>query len=416
MMRIGKFAEKFNVKIDTIRYYMELGLLIPKKKNHYYEFDTTCEEDMEWIIELKSYHFTLQEINNVLAIKRVTSLTNKEDIGFLVQMLEEKKISLLEEVEQTKQTIDAIENKITDINTEQFGELETTGMPFDFISLLYCPACQAALELQNVYTKGQQIMTGDLSCPECQYLAKIKEGIIITEHLNKDSFNPFYIYDIDMLKTVQSSFISLSEKAGLYIKEQLLSQPLKNKVVLEANVNTYVFLDKYVADLDPDARYIFTGSTFSMLKMLKTKIEQSQPNLHVLYVLNSGLDLPFRHGSIDYMIDSYSFNEYSLFHQILPMKQLKPYLHSNTLIIGCYFEYKETAKTLLKLKELHPNGHPDNLKASYIMENLQFGNFHVLDKEKVGQTTDPGKYIKYHVPGEIAEFFTYTAQRNQTQT
>ncbi|MGM8365276.1 MerR family transcriptional regulator [Virgibacillus sp. W0181] len=411
-MLIGKFAEKFNVKTDTIRYYMELGLLIPKKKNHYYEFDATCVEDMKWITELKSYYFTLQEINNILAIKRVTSLSNKEGVGFLIQMLEEKKRSLTVEVEHTNQAINAISNKITEINNEQYGELETTGMAFDFISLLYCPTCQEALELQNVNTKGQRIITGDLSCSVCDYSAKIQEGIVITEHLNKDSFNPFYIYDIEMLKTVQSSFISISEKAGLYIKEQLLKQPLKNKIIVETNVETYVFLNKYAADLDPEARYIFTGSTLSMLKMLKTKIDQTQPDLHVLYVLNSGLNLPFKHGSIDYLIDSYSFNEYSLFHRTLPMKQLSPYLHTNSLIVGCYFQYEEKAKTLLKLKALHPNGHPDNLKINYMMENLQLGNFHMSDKEKVGQTTDPGKYIKYHVPGEAAKFYNYTALRS----
>lgn len=411
-MLIGKFAETFNVKVDTIRYYMELGLLIPKKKNHYYDFDATCEEDMEWITELKSFHFTLQEINNILAIKRVTLLTNKEDFSFLIQMLQEKKTLLKKEIDQTKNTIEAMDNKIESINKRLPEKLASNGIPFDFLSLLYCPKCQHTLELQNANTRGQQIFTGDLRCSNCDYAATINEGIIITEHLNKDSFNPFYIYDIEMLKTIQSSFISVSEKAGLYIKELLLNQTLKDKIVLETNVDTYVFLNKYAADLDPDARYIFTGSTFSMLKMLKTKIEKANPDLRVLYVLNSGLDLPFKYGSIDYMIDSYSFNEYSLFHQTLPMKNLKAYLHTSSLVIGCYFQYKDNAKTLLRMKELHPNAHPENLKAHYIKENLQVGSFQLLEKEMIGKTTDPGKYIKYHVPGEMAEFVTYTAKKN----
>src|SRR5699024_4779834 len=121
---------------------------------------------------------------------------------------------------------------------------------------------------------------------------------------------------------------------------------LKGKKILETNVDTYVFLEKDIVELDTDAFYIFTGSTLPMLKMLKEKIEKKNPHLTVLYVLNSGLDLPFQYGSIDYFIDSYSFNEYSLFHQTWPMKQLSPYLHDDSVLLGCYFQYKENAKTL----------------------------------------------------------------------
>ncbi|MBU7314963.1 MerR family DNA-binding transcriptional regulator [Paenibacillus oleatilyticus] len=31
-MKIGAFAKRFDVSVDTVRYYMELGLLLPDKK------------------------------------------------------------------------------------------------------------------------------------------------------------------------------------------------------------------------------------------------------------------------------------------------------------------------------------------------------------------------------------------------
>lgn len=408
-MLIGKFANKFNVSTDTIRYYMDLGLLLPEKRNHYYEFDETCAEEMKWIQELKELRFTLQEINKILAIKRVTSLEYEEDKKYIINMFEDKKQSLQQEMEEIKKASAEIEEKISSLITTSWKKSESNGMDATFLSILSCPLCQELLELEEAKIKGKQIFEGKLHCSNCAYNAKINDGILITKHLNQHSFNPFYIYDIEMLKTVQSSFINLSEKANMYVKKILLEHPLNEKVILETNIDTYVFLEKYIADLNTEATYIFTGSTLPMLKMTKEKIEKKNPHLSVLYVLNSGLDLPFKHGLIDYFIDSYSFNEFSLFHQTLPMKSLKHYLHKNSVLIGCYFQYENKAETLSEMKKLHPTANPDNLKANYIQENLNAGDFHIIEKYFVGETMEPGKYIKYHTSGDTARFYVYQA-------
>lgn len=90
-MRISSFAKKFNVSIDTIRYYMNLGLLIPVKTGTYYDFDQTCEDDMKIITELKSFEFTLNEIREIIDLKRITLLRDHEDLALYMQMLERKK-------------------------------------------------------------------------------------------------------------------------------------------------------------------------------------------------------------------------------------------------------------------------------------------------------------------------------------
>lgn len=409
-MLISKFAKMFNVSTDTVRYYMQLGLLLPEKKNHYHYFDETCLEEMKWIQELKSFHFSLEEISKLLSIIRITSLTNEDDINFVIEMLADKKRELQQEVKQLNQICKMIDLKISTISTSQIKSTYKNGISFTFLPFLYCPTCQVSLELTNIETKGQQIFHGKIYCPNCSYIAKIEEGILITSHLNEHSFNQFYIYDIEMVKKIESSFVSLSEKASIYVNQRLLDQQLDGKVIMETNVDTYVFLDKYVSELQEDTYYIFTGSTLPMLKTLKRKIENSNPDLPVLYILNSGMNLPLKYSSIDYFIDSYSFNEFSLFHDTIPMKRLKPYLKENSLIIGCFFQYKEGSKTLREMKKLHPGGYDRNLYPNFINENLEFGGFDSFKKVLIGDTKDPGQYIKYHIPGEKAEFFVYTAQ------
>lgn len=410
-MLIGKFAEKFNVKPDTIRYYMELGLIIPKKRNAYYEFDKTCETDMTLIMELKEYQFSLQEIHKFLSLKRVTLLSNREDYTFLTGMLEEKKKELKRNIRNINQSIGAINEKIRELKEIHTQESENKGMPFAFLPMLYCPKCQVALDLKNASTRGQHIFMGELYCDACGYKAQIHEGIVITEHINKESYNPHYIYDKEMLKIIQSSFISLSEKASLWVTERLLSQNLTNKVVIETHIDTYVFLNKYIEELDKSAFYIFTGSTMPMLKILKEKVEQIDPEMKILYLLNSGLDLPIQRGTIDIVIDSYSSNEYALFHRSLPMKSIQPYLKESSKIIGASFYYHEGDQSITKMKELYPNAYPGNLHSYFMKENLEAIQFHINEKADIGSTNNPGSYIKYHVPGEKGYFFTYMASK-----
>ncbi|MFP3415761.1 MerR family DNA-binding transcriptional regulator, partial [Bacillus sp. SIMBA_074] len=38
-MKIGAFAKQFDVSIDTVRYYIDLGLLVPVKQKTQYEMN-----------------------------------------------------------------------------------------------------------------------------------------------------------------------------------------------------------------------------------------------------------------------------------------------------------------------------------------------------------------------------------------
>ncbi len=69
-MKISKFADKYDVSNDTVRYYMELNLLTPVKKGGHYHYDEKCDSQMK---KLKDKITALQtremeKNNNVIGI------------------------------------------------------------------------------------------------------------------------------------------------------------------------------------------------------------------------------------------------------------------------------------------------------------------------------------------------------------
>ncbi len=69
MLSIGEFSKICKVSTKTLRYYAEIGLILPSEVNpengyRYYAIEQL--ETMMCIIRLKSYHFSLEEIKHII--------------------------------------------------------------------------------------------------------------------------------------------------------------------------------------------------------------------------------------------------------------------------------------------------------------------------------------------------------------
>ncbi len=115
MIKIGDFANLFNVSIKTVRYYESLGLIIPKYVDIYTGYRYYDEDNiytMQDIISLKNLGFSLEEIKYFNKNKIKDKITNYEQ-----EILNLKsKIKVLKQFSLSKERNDL---KIMFINDEE---------------------------------------------------------------------------------------------------------------------------------------------------------------------------------------------------------------------------------------------------------------------------------------------------------
>ena len=73
-MKIGEFAKKHSVTVDTVRHYINEGLLTPLRENTQFSFSEIDDRVMDSIILLKSMNFKLEEMKSYLLFQ--TMYTN----------------------------------------------------------------------------------------------------------------------------------------------------------------------------------------------------------------------------------------------------------------------------------------------------------------------------------------------------
>lgn len=113
MYTIGEISKIVNLSANTLRYYDEIGLLKPilvQNNNQYRYYSDVQIKDIIFIMELKQFGFSLDEIKALMQNK-----SNQK----LKQMLEEKRIELYQEIQRLKVNSSLLEKRICEIIREE---------------------------------------------------------------------------------------------------------------------------------------------------------------------------------------------------------------------------------------------------------------------------------------------------------
>lgn len=104
-LRIGAFSRKFQVSPSTVRYYVQLGLIIPDVQNNQHLFHQECLRDMEQVMKLKRMRFSLEEIHELITLNRKSHLLLDEELEPYMDWFRAQKKKLQKELRAKKSCI-----------------------------------------------------------------------------------------------------------------------------------------------------------------------------------------------------------------------------------------------------------------------------------------------------------------------
>ena len=111
MLSIGEFSNICKVSTKTLRYYAEIGLILPDKinpENGYRYYSIEQLEKMLFINRLKSYNFSLEEIKTILE-------TEESQDETLYLALTRKKKETIKKVQEYETTLNQINDDISNL-------------------------------------------------------------------------------------------------------------------------------------------------------------------------------------------------------------------------------------------------------------------------------------------------------------
>ncbi len=122
-MKIGEFATKTETPIDTLRYYDQIGLLVPKRKHGIRIYDEMDFATLQSIQVLKAMHYSLEDIKVIIELDQAIDAHMRDgvdcfdDIKGLGHMLDKKYDEILKQeaaLKKAKQQISQIRTKLKD--------------------------------------------------------------------------------------------------------------------------------------------------------------------------------------------------------------------------------------------------------------------------------------------------------------
>ncbi len=121
MISIGELAKRAKVSNRTVRYYEELGLIVPRNRgsNRYRYYDDTHIERLQLIKMLQDSGFALKEILAALVPPldpngKVT-YTGQEMAKSIGIALENQKKQLLSKIEEIQRTVTAVDRTLEEL-------------------------------------------------------------------------------------------------------------------------------------------------------------------------------------------------------------------------------------------------------------------------------------------------------------
>lgn len=394
-MKIGKFAESNRLTIDTLRHYMDLGLIVPEKDGGHYFFDERCQKDLELILEYKAMGFSLNEIKTIFLYKNLGEFTAYEDDAYYQSLYQNKLRQLEKEIENLIEVKSNLEQKLNQINKKTAASNTVIGVNLSVLDKLQCVTCKGALTLEDGIINRNQIIEGKLSCI-CGISYRVEEGIIIVgEPILQPVENPINHFIIDYLHMTDPVYLENVRKGGQWTKRKLAQCDLTNKVILEPGSGVGFLLRSIFQDLPENCLYVAVDRNLDRHRFLKNVLERTGLKRNILFICADFLSIPIKDRSVDMVMDHAGTSNYSFEHETFLLRDIDYLIKEDAHLLASFIVFKNFEKES-KIEACYRK----NFKMDEINKEIKKLGYHSIE-ERISDFVDKGgKYEDYFVEGE----------------
>ncbi len=387
-MKIGEFSKKHDITHDTVRHYIDIGLLIPRKDGHHYRFGHIHDEDINKIIELKKLDFSLMEIQKILNLNRIAGKSSKEYKNYYANALKEKKRYVVE-CQKRYEGIEFILNKkIEDILSDEGKNKNKLGIRIDSLDILYCPKCSESLNISDGNIENNMIIKGSVLC-NCGYRAYIENGIYIGINCSGKLENKKEIPSkVDFMEGSSTEFINIFYDGMSELTKGIKENENKPKYILELENCSGTFLMQYIENLDPESTYIIVNKDKTRLEKLKNNLELNSEHGRFIFICEEFTCLPIKEDSIDLMIDHWMTKDYAFEKKGFLLESLSRLLKLEGLLVGVY-PYVTNKDTDTYIKELKEKGY---FNPKFISNKFKGLGFKEKSTREIGPIVEKSPY------------------------
>ena len=417
-MKIGAFAALHGVSIDTVRHYMDLGLLIPEKQGSQYIFDKRCGDDLEEINSLKTMNFALAEIRTIIMFRRLGKQTSyKEDTAFHQLFIDKynKVTGLLEEL---KQVSSRLETKIRELDSTKVKKPFKLGVQLRNLGLLSCASCHGELILSQAQVTDNQIMEGSLVC-KCGMQYVIEDGILLPGLKGLDGSGNVYDGNTveaadslnfdqvsDYIKSTDDAYLQNVYKSLEWAYRKLDFNELDGRIMLELGSGIGFFLRLCYEDLPENTVYIAVDREISVQRSLKHILEMSGTGRNILFICADFLEVPIRDKAADIVLDLAGTSNYSFDHEEFLLKPALRYFSDHAYLLGSYILFRN-----FSADSKVAAGNRRNFKREHIKTEISALGFQIVSEAMSDFLEKGGKYESYFTNGEQVNSCVIYAKR-----
>ncbi|EJR54845.1 hypothetical protein IIM_01785 [Bacillus cereus VD107] len=400
-MKIGKFGKINNLSIDTIRHYMDLGLIIPEKKGGHYFFDEYCQKDVELILEYKCLGFSLNEIKELFLYKNLAKSMNYEKDTFYQSLFKLKYEKMEQEIKILEERRDKLKEVLNDLSLTNETPNSIIGVDLNILHLLKCSKCGESLILQDGIINSNQITEGNLTC-NCGKEYVITSGILAAGNVLKPSDRGLFEDSIsNYIHETDIAYLENMHREGEWAKKKLMQLDLNNKILLDIGSGLGFFLRNIYEELPKDCLYIAVDRDLNKLLFLKDVLERRNPKRNILFICADFLNIPIQNQSVDIVIDQSGTSNYSFEHENFLLHELNSLLKPDCYLLSLFILFKN-----FSINSQITTGFRENFTFLKVTKELQNLQFHSIDERTSNYLERGGKYENFFVQGE--KIYTYS--------